>query len=90
MTQLILHSITPEELYSAIRMVVSEEVAKRFDKPVGRKEIAELFDCSLPTVDKIVQREGLKRLNPGGGHPKYSLNDVMGCKEYVKRFKKSM
>ena len=75
-------SCTPEELIAMIRTVVRDEVAARFDRPVSRKEVAELWGCSIKTVDNMVRRGEIRRINPEGMNARFSMNEVMNHKRH--------
>ena len=77
---MIIIDITTEELFAGIRTIVQEEMAVRFNRPVSRREIAELWNVCLGTVDNIIKKEDIKSVTPASSHPKYSMNDVMNYK----------
>lgn len=60
-----------------LRTLVREEITRQFDEPVSRKWISELFGVTLGTVDNWIKRGIIKRINPIGGHPKFSRNQIM-------------
>lgn len=77
MTSTTLISCTPHELVEMIRQVVREEIQVRFDRPISKQEVAELFGVSVQTVNNMMRKGEIRRINPEGGHPKFSLNQVM-------------
>lgn len=80
MTQTVVHGITPDELLAAIRAIVQEEIKARFDRPVTRREVSELLGVSLGTVDNWIRKGRIRRINPEGARPKFSMNEVMNHK----------
>ncbi len=72
---IILHDITPEDFWARMRKIVREEMAANPDKPLSRKEVAERFGVSLPTVDNMVKRGEIVRVNPGKGYPRYKIRE---------------
>ena len=76
-----LYELTPEELLSMIRTVVKEEMQVKFDRPITRKEVAAHFGVSLMTVDKWIRKGEIRRINPEGGHPRFSFSDIMKFKD---------
>jgi len=74
---MILTEITPEELVQKIRTVVREEMQARFDRPITRREVADLMGVSLTTVNKWIRKGDIIRINPGSGHPRFSMNEIL-------------
>lgn len=63
-----------------MREIIREEVQAQFDEPVTKKYIMDLFGVSLATVDNWIKKGIIKRINPEGGHPKFSRNQIMNLK----------
>lgn len=82
MTTTTLIHLSPDELLSMMETVVERAIQKRFDRPVGAKEVAQLWGVSVQTVKKAEQKGEIKRINPQGMHPKYSMNEVMNHNKY--------
>lgn len=61
-----------------MRELVREEVSRRFDRPVTRKWIEEKFGRTKGTIANWEKTGKIKRINPPGAHPLYSMNEVMG------------
>ncbi len=57
MNQVLITSITPEELFAEIRKIVQEEISKKEAevKYITRNEAAELLKISLVTVDRYIK-----------------------------------
>ncbi len=74
---MILHDITPEELYSTIRKIVQEEMTKRFDKPITKADVCDILGVSMATVDRMLKRGDLKSITPKGQHPKFLQSEIL-------------
>lgn len=79
MREIVLKSITPEELYDTIRQIIEGEVAKHmaanFDHTLTTTEVAHHFGVSSQTVNRWAKQGRIKRINVAG-RPMYSFNQI--------------
>jgi len=72
--------VNPDDFLERIRLVVQSELQQVNDRPMSRREVAEMFGKSLPTIDKWIRLGKIRRINPEGVHPIFSYKEIINPK----------
>jgi hypothetical protein len=68
--------ISLTDLRAVVREEVERVVSVITDRPITRREAAQIRGCSERSIDLMIRRGELRRL-PGVGHPRVSYNEVV-------------
>jgi hypothetical protein len=81
-TNTTISNITPAELLEAIRSIVRAELAVTQDRGLTKAEVAQVWRCSMGTVDRAV-RSGELRSVKKTGHPRFPMSQVTGSRRWA-------
>ena len=73
-------TLSPEEVSEMFRAIVREELLRVNDRPVRKKEAADIIGISTQTLENWERKGTIKRLN-SPGQPRYLLSDVIKLKK---------
>lgn len=78
---MILTEITLENFTTLLKGLIADEL-KKSDRIVSKSELAIIFGVSTRTIDRMMDRGILHRVNDEGPHPRFSLNEAKTKKKF--------
>ena len=78
-----IHNITPEELKEMISAIVRTEIQAATVRTVRKDEVAQIWGCSMATVNRAVRTGEIKSIR-SGGRPVFNYADVVKSERYAR------